>query len=234
MGGWRDFWNRPNRIYVNGRHLEVHYRRVAEDIRAALPGGKAVVLDYGCGEALAAGEVAAAAERLYLYDSAPETRARLAARHGAARGIVVLDEDGLAALASGSVDLVIVNSVIQYLPESELKELLVRARGWLSPDGRMLLADVIPPDNPAAADALCLLRTGLSHGFLGAALVGLVRTFFSDYRRMRQSLGLSTYTPEAIAVLAAENGLSCSREPRNFGFNQRRMSFSLRPAESVG
>ena len=80
MAGWRDFWNRPNRIYVNDRHLQVHYRRVAEDIRGALPAGKTVVLDYGCGEALAAGELAGAVERLYLYDSAPETRARLTAR----------------------------------------------------------------------------------------------------------------------------------------------------------
>ena len=229
MSGWRDFWNRPNCIYVNDRHLAVHYGRVADDIIRAIPRADAVVLDYGCGEALGADRVAARAGRLYLCDSAPETRARLAARHGSVPGIRLLDEAGLAALPPGSLDLVVVNSVIQYLSAAELKELLVYSRGWLKPDGRLLLADVIPPDNSARADALCLLRTARANGFLTAAVAGLGRTFFSDYRRMRQTLGLSTYSPGEIEALAAEARLAATRETRNLGFNQGRMTFSLRP-----
>ena len=226
MADWREFWNRPNRIYVNDRHLQVHYRRVAEDIRDAAADSGAV-LDYGCGEALSAAIVAAAVSRLYLYDSATATRARLAARYGETPGITILDEGSLAQLPPGSLDVIVINSVAQYLSASELQAVLRRCRGWLRPGGRVLLADVIPPDNSALADAACLLRTARTHGFLGSAVVGLARTFFSDYRKMRQSLGLSTYSADAIAGLAAEAGLQARREPRNLGFNQRRMTFAL-------
>src|SRR3546814_17399045 len=83
MTGWRSLWNRLNRIYVNERHLRVHYRRVADDLIGLAPGAGAVVLDYGCGEALEADRVAATVSRLLLYDAADATRERPLGRHGA-------------------------------------------------------------------------------------------------------------------------------------------------------
>lgn len=54
---WRDLSDGKHRIYVNDRHRTVHHRRVADDIVAVLPRKNAVVLDFGCGEALFAGRV---------------------------------------------------------------------------------------------------------------------------------------------------------------------------------
>ena len=34
MRDWLSFWNSPNRIYVNERHRDVHYRNIALHIRA--------------------------------------------------------------------------------------------------------------------------------------------------------------------------------------------------------
>jgi hypothetical protein len=60
---------------VNGRHRQVHYRQVAADIIAELPHANATVLDYGCGEALEAGKVAAACGKLFLCEAGPSLRA---------------------------------------------------------------------------------------------------------------------------------------------------------------
>jgi len=50
---WRDYWNSDTPIYVNERHRQLHYRRIATDLVALIdeicPQGKPVVLDYGCG-----------------------------------------------------------------------------------------------------------------------------------------------------------------------------------------
>jgi hypothetical protein len=62
MGDWIAFWDSEHSIYVNARHRDVHYRRIAQDICAYVPAG-AAVLDYGCGEALHA-------------DSSPSLRGR--------------------------------------------------------------------------------------------------------------------------------------------------------------
>src|SRR5215472_18941573 len=97
---WLRFWDRPHRIYVNDRHLRVHYARIADDILSVLPDRAGVsVLDFGCGEALDASRVAARAGRLYLYDGAPSVRARLIRRFANIPKISVLDQAGVDALA---------------------------------------------------------------------------------------------------------------------------------------
>src|SRR3546814_18337013 len=81
-----------------------------------------------------------------------------------------------------------------------------------------------------AADVASLLRTATREGFLMAALAGLAATAASDYRRMRRELQLSTYTEGEIGALSRAARFVPVREPRNLGFNARRMTFTLRPA----
>ncbi len=77
--GWLKFWDGSHSIYVNARHRDVHYSLIAQQIAALVPSPQARVLDYGCGEALHADRVAAAAGELLLCDGAPRVRAGIAA-----------------------------------------------------------------------------------------------------------------------------------------------------------
>ena len=97
MGDWIAFWDSEHSIYVNARHRDVHYRRIAQDIRAHLPAG-AAVLDYGCGEALHADIVAETAGRLILCEAAPMVRAALGRRFGNNPKIEVRAPEEIAAL----------------------------------------------------------------------------------------------------------------------------------------
>ena len=201
---WREFWNRDTTIYVNARHRAVHYETLAREIAAHVPRPDAVVLDFGCGEALSADQVARRAGRLYLCDSSELVRGRLASRFAAHANVTVLSPESLDTVPPRSVDLAVVNSVLQYLPRSECDAVLARLRDRVAPEGRLLVADVIPPGVSPATDALALLRLAARHGFAGAALAGLVRTFFSEYRATRARLGLTHYTEaEMLAVAAA-------------------------------
>jgi ubiquinone/menaquinone biosynthesis C-methylase UbiE len=227
---WRAFWGRANRIYVNDRHRAVHYRQVADDLISVLPQrAGAIVLDYGCGDALEAPRVAARVGRLYLFDAVPEVVARLRTRFAAQANIEIIGEAELAALAPRSVDLVVVNSVVQYLQPAELSAMLATARELLHGDGVLVIADVIDPDSGAVADVTSLLRCAAGNGFLLAALGGLAATFFSDYRRLRQSVGLARYREAEFLHLLERAGFAASRRPKNFGFNPQRMTFLARP-----
>ena len=110
---WRDYWNRDTPIYVNDRHKLLHYRRVADDIRALLSRPGAIVLDHGCGEALAADRVAEAAGHLYLCDAAPLVRERLRGRFSGAAGVTVLARAELEALSDASLGVAVVKGVVQ-------------------------------------------------------------------------------------------------------------------------
>ena len=56
---WLDFWNGTHRIYVNARHAQVHYAKIAADFIALIASTDAIVVDWGCGEASQALTVAA-------------------------------------------------------------------------------------------------------------------------------------------------------------------------------
>ncbi|MCO5091176.1 class I SAM-dependent methyltransferase [Bosea sp. (in: a-proteobacteria)] len=229
---WRDFWNGEHAIYVSPRHKALHYRAVATDLIGHVPAADAVVLDHGCGEALDAGRVAAACGRLYLCEAAPTVREKLRARFGRDDAIAVVSPEEVEAMAPATLDLVVANSLVQYLSQGELKALLATWRDRLKPGGTLIVADVIPPDVSPLTDASELLAFAWHGGFLSAALAGLVRTAFSDYRKLRARYGLSTYTAEAITDLIREAGFVDLRRPENFGHNPHRMTFkAAKPAE---
>nr|WP_112662654.1 class I SAM-dependent methyltransferase [Microvirga flavescens] len=226
---WRDYWNQDTPIYVNERHKLLHYRQVANDIADLIISPRSNVLDYGCGEALFADRVATHTARLYLCDGAPLVRERLSERFNGESRIQVLSPEDMNALPDNSLDLIVVNSLLQYLPLEDLRRLLKTWHAKLKSDGRLVLADVIPPGLSPLTDAKALLIFAGQGGFLAAALTGLVRTAFSDYRKIREEIGLSTYSEAEIADLLRDAGFNTERQPRNLGHNQARMTFVGRP-----
>ena len=96
----------------------------------------------------------------------------------------------------------------------------------LKPRGALVLADLIGHKQSAVADALALLKFAAANGFLIAAFFGLVRTVFSDYRKIRSQLGFSQYSESEMLALLSAAGFRAMRMPKNFGHNQRRMAFA--------
>lgn len=227
---WREFWNGDHAIYVSERHKLLHYRGVASDIAALVPSREAVVLDIGCGDALAADKVANACGRLILCDAAPTVRARIAIRFSENARISVIAPEDVVALADASLDLAVAHSLVQYLKRDELAGLLRLWHGKLKPGGRMVVADVIPPDVGPATDAAQLLAFAWKGGFLVDAVIGLARTALSDYRTIRSALGLTTYTPADMTALLVEAGYEQVEPLPNLGHNPHRMTFAGRKA----
>jgi hypothetical protein len=56
-------------------------------------------------------------------------------------------------------------------------------------------------------------------------LRGLAQTFFSNYRALREAIGLTTYTQEDMLALLSEHGFSPERATHNIGHHQGRMTF---------
>lgn len=225
MRDWLSFWDSHHSIYVNALHRDVHYRDVAMQIRTLVPSPTATVIDYGCGEATRSDLVAEAAGRLMLSDGAPAVRLSLAARFRDNPKIAVLSPGEIAALPPASIDLIVLNSVAQYLKIPELEALLAQFRALLAPGGRLVVGDVIPPNIRAVTDVAALMKLAWKDGFLLAALGGLARTALSDYRALRTKLGLTRFTePEILAVLA-KAGFDARRRHPNIEHNQARMTF---------
>jgi SAM-dependent methyltransferase len=221
---WISFWDSEHSIYVDARHRSAHFSRIAEDIRRFAPAG-GTMLDYGCGEALSADRVAEPTARLILCEAAPNVRAALAARFAGNSKIAVRKPEDVAAITARSLDVIVMHSVAQYLSGEELDALLKTFHRLLKPGGLLVLGDVIPRRLLALGDALALLRFGSEEGFLWAAVRGLLRTYFSPYRRLRKSLGLARYNELEMTEKLEAAGFSAKRAHTNIGHNRRRMTF---------
>ena len=228
MTTWREFWDSAHSIYVNARHKDVHYREIAEQIAAFVPSAQARVLDHGCGEAIHADLVAAVAAELLLCDAAPSVREAIAARFSGNPKIRAIAPEEVERLPDRSLDLIVANSLVQYLTAAELDRMLALWRRLLKPDGALIVADVIPPDVGALSDVAALLRYAWRHGFLQAALAGLARTATSDYRKLRARLGVAQYREDEFLAKLAAAGFSAERLARNMEHNPARMTFRAR------
>jgi SAM-dependent methyltransferase len=229
ISDWLAFWDKPQSIYVNARHKDVHYRLIAEELAALVPSRTARVLDYGCGEALHADLVAASAGELLLCDGAPSVRGAISARFAGNAKIHALAPEGVERLPDHCVDFIALHSVAQYLTAERTQSLLQLFHRLLQPTGILLVSDVIPPQVTASTDAAALLRFGAANGFLFAAVGGLARTAFSDYRRLRARFGLTHYSEAAMIEKLTAAGFAPQRAPKNIGHNQARMAFTARP-----
>lgn len=229
MSDWIAFWDSAHSIYVSERHKDVHYRDVADGIIGLIDRPGLRILDYGSGEATHAGRVAAKAGSLVLSDAAPSTRAAMQRRFAAEPKITVLAPEEVEALPDGSFDLIVANSIVQYLSSQDLDRLLRLWRRLAGPGGRVVVADIIPPNVGALSDAIALLVYAARNGFLLAALAGLVRTALSPYRKLRATLGIATYEEPAFRRRLEAAGFSAERLARNLEHNPARMSFLARP-----
>ncbi|WP_322515857.1 methyltransferase domain-containing protein [Rhodopseudomonas palustris] len=230
MDDWIDYYDSTHTIYVSKLHRDVHFDEIAKDIVGYIGAPDAVVLDYSCGEALSAPKVAEKCGTLILAEPAPGVRGRLSARFAHHRNIKVRSLDDLEAMPNGSLDLVVINSVAQYMTPAALDHALALIRRLLRRSGRLVLGDILRPEVGMGRDVTALLKFAARHGFLQDALWGLARTALSDYRELRTKIGLQRYREAEMLGKLTAAGFSAIRADVNIGHNPWRMTFVARPA----
>jgi ubiquinone/menaquinone biosynthesis C-methylase UbiE len=230
MDDWIDYYDSTHTIYASKLHRDLHFQIVARDIVGYIPSPDAVVLDYACGEALSAARVADACGTLILAEPAPGVRGRLIARFAPNTRIKVRSLDDLRNMKEKSIDLAVMNSVVQYMTPAELDFAFGVIQRLLRPGGRLVVGDVLRPEVGMPRDVIALLRLARTHGFLKDALVGLVSTALSDYRHLRSRVGLQRYSEAGMVAKLQAAGFTASRAEPNMGYNPWRMTFVARQA----
>lgn len=222
--GWDRYWDglrNDQRIFQH--EADDLVERMAP-ILAPLAHGR--VLDFGCGFGFVAERLAPQVGELWLWDQSPSMREKATsrvARHANARVATSTPPAG----TPGTFDLILVNSVAQYLSPRQLEACLATWASMLSPAGRVILADLIPPDYSASGDMLRLLRFAARRGFFWNAL-GAGAGEFVRYLRMRTELPLTRYGRTEIQALATAAGLLAEFPDENLGYKAGRLTAILR------
>ncbi len=222
---WAEYWNGEPSLYVNERHRRMHYERIVHDVIKHVPPGTARLVDYGAGDTLTARELARVCGHLFLCDSARRVRQRLLLRYAGEPNISVITPEEFAALPAGGIDMIVVNSVVQYVSPPEFFNLIEQSREKLRHCGLLLLADIVPRQVGPARDAIELIKFAGRAGFLLPALFGLARSYFSPYRKIRQRYGFLQFEEAELLQSLRQRGFKVERHYPNIGHNAQRMTF---------
>jgi cyclopropane fatty-acyl-phospholipid synthase-like methyltransferase len=216
---WDDFWDQVTDDQRLLKEEAVEYLRNLETVVRLRPDLR--VLDFGCGWGNVARLLAPRVGRLYLWDDAPRMRNLAVQATIGMRNVEMLDLADESRRMPEPVDLILANSVGQFMAVEELRGWLRAWRGMLAPNGRIVLSDLVPPDYPATADLATLVRFSWSKGFLFRALYDAARVM-PLYLRTRTAGPLLQTSRNDLDAWAREAGLAVRAFPANLTvFKQR-------------
>jgi cyclopropane fatty-acyl-phospholipid synthase-like methyltransferase len=182
------------------------------------------VLDFGCGFGNVARLLAPSVHHLSLWDDAPRMRRCAMAAVAGAPNVELLNlSTAPHEYQSPRFDLILANSVAQYMTAAEVQTWLRRWRAMLAPRGRIVVSDVVPPDCRAGREPWILLRVSTRRGFTLRALYDAARVM-PLYWRARRARPLLRISEEELRQWAAVAGLTVRFLPENLTYFRDRIT----------
>jgi cyclopropane fatty-acyl-phospholipid synthase-like methyltransferase len=182
------------------------------------------LLDFGCGYGHVAALLAPHFGGIAVADAAKSMQDAAAAALAGFENVTVWDHEW-----DRGFDLVLVNSVVQYLSAEELLDRLRQWRPILNPGGKVLLSDLIPPGHTARADAWALAKFSLRHRYFFQA----VRKTLAERKRyaaVAHATPLFRIGREELTHLATTAGYRTTYLPHNLTHFPGREAAVLTPA----
>jgi cyclopropane fatty-acyl-phospholipid synthase-like methyltransferase len=176
------------------------------------------VLDFGCGFGNVARLLAPSVHHLSLWDDAPRMRRRSMAAVAGAPNVELLDlSRAPREYQRPQFDLILANSVSQYMTAAEVQTWLRRWRALLAPCGEIVVSDVVPPDYRVGRSLWIMLWLSARRGFLLRALYDAAR-IMPLYWRTRRARPLLRISEGELRQWAAVAGLTVRFLPENLTY----------------
>lgn len=216
QNGWSRYWEESDVCHQLRLH-RVQGAEYIERLEASIAIDKnARVLDFGCGFGFVAEALSENVNKVFVWDASDNMRNLARKRLAGRQNVEWLDlSHDKASPCTASVDLILINSVVQYMHIDELSSWMVRWRTMLAPGGRVIISDVIKPAGPSVFwEIYDLLAFSVRRGVLMHTL-WLKRGHLSKYWETSASHSLTQISGDALRRLAAVAGLLFEILPAN-------------------
>jgi protein-L-isoaspartate O-methyltransferase len=221
---WHAYWDR----------LEEHviFRVEAADYVARLEAALGLeqgarVLDFGCGFGFVAELLALRVAELYAFDASDHMQRRAQLRLASHANVRFLGRPSVIPWPAGlRFDLILVNSVVQYMPLDELQQWLARWRAMLAPGGRLVLSDLLTQNIDPLREVVELLVLSARRG----CLMSVVRKALGElrqYTKTRRVRPLSQIAFGDLRERAGRLGLAVDVLPSNLTYKKARATAVL-------
>jgi SAM-dependent methyltransferase len=231
MSSWLQVWQNHNDRLGPRTTTPADAWVIAESVVGTLQlGAGSRLLDWGCGPAHASGCLIEHGIDVLLYDRSRTFASAARERFADTSQVTVVDEEQLDELEPGSLDAVLLCSVLQYLQDDEIRDLFSRCAGLLQPSGALVLVDVLPQDLSALEDLRDVVHADILGTGLSELTANLGALSLSAVRRLRHGLRLRRFSDDELGTLLAAAGLDAARCEHNFKPSRSRQTWIARPA----
>jgi len=222
--GWHAYWDRLEE-HVIFREEAADYIARLEAALGSDPGAR--VLDFGCGFGFVADLLAPRVADLFVFDESDRMRRRAQLRLAGHTNVRFLGAPGAAPWpVELRFDLVLVNSVVQYMTPDEFHHWLGQWRVMLAPGGRIVLSDLLTNDLGPFWEVVEMLALSARRG----CLVSVVGKALGELRHYTTARGLRPLCRIALGELrrrAGCLGLAVDVLPSNLTYRSRRATVVL-------
>jgi SAM-dependent methyltransferase len=227
--GWESYWEG---LSGGQRLFREQAREYVHNLESAIVLDRhARVLDFGCGFGFVAEALAYKVGELFIWDSSATMLRSSRLLVSGHQNIRFLDlSDAPVVPCNLRFDLILVNSVAQYMAFDEFTAWLVRWATMLAPGGRIVISDLIPPDHDSVSDLIDILRFSIRRGLTGDAIVWTFRKL-GRYRRVRGTCPLGRIGLEELSQRGKAAGLTLTCLPANLTHFRKRFTVVLTEAE---
>jgi 2-polyprenyl-3-methyl-5-hydroxy-6-metoxy-1,4-benzoquinol methylase len=186
------------------------------------------VLDFGCGLGFVSEILAGKVDSLFFWDYSENMLETAGARLAKSSNAKAIDLNRVDGETGMTFDLVLVNSVIQYMAEDEFSKWLLRWRDMLSEGGALVVSDIILPMPAFMTEVSDSLFFAAKGGFLLRTLKKDFKQYFR-YLKTRRQGSLMRYSEEEFSRHAEKAGFNIKLLDENLTYRSNRFSVMLTP-----
>lgn len=214
---WDSYWNSTN---INRDIMQVWAAYFVGSYEKTFGfTGTEVVLDFGAGFGNVSFFIRNKAQKIYLYDKSEYMVEVLKVNFQNSKNMHIipsLDE------IDEKVDIIIVNSVLQYMSPDELKKSLIELQRICKPETRIVFSDVIPRNYSKMTDFLVQLKLSLKFNFFRKLVVYAVSNSLFSPELSLSSNYLTKYDEEELIAILSEYNFTSEKMKSNFTFSKKR------------
>jgi 2-polyprenyl-3-methyl-5-hydroxy-6-metoxy-1,4-benzoquinol methylase len=215
--GWDNFWKGQKESFGEIMRVSTNYFGKQLEKRFALKATNGI-LDYGCGPGFLADYLAGKGIPMTGADINDFYIEQCRVHHpGALFVMITTDPEANRQilrqhLGGRKFDYIVLLSIAQYFKDlATLEQVMQMLSEFLSPAGRIIIADVLDEKTSAASDALSLLRHCIMRGQVIRFVRFILYLLFSDYRSISKNTQLLQISEPAIRAIAGQQGLRCDK-----------------------
>ncbi len=181
--------------------------------------GSEVVLDFGAGFGNVSFFIRNKAQKIYLYDKSEYMLEVLKVNFQNSKNMHIISSVND---IDEKVDIILVNSVLQYMSIDELKKALLELQRICKPDTKIVFSDIIPHNYSKITDFLVQLKLSLKFRFFRKLMIYAVSNSVFSPSLSLSSNYLTKYDEDELIEILSEFNFASEKMESNFTFSKKR------------